>query len=346
VTSGIAHAPRPGPAGHKAASTGLALAVLSAATFGTSGIFASSLIRAGWSPAAAVIARALVAALVLTIPAMAQLRGRWVLLRRGAGRAIAFGLVAVAGCQLCYFNAIQQIPVGVALLLEYLGTVLVVGWLWVRHGQRPRRLTVLGAAAAMIGLVGVLNLTGAMRISVTGVMWALLAAVGLAVYFVLSAAAGEDQLPPIVMAWSGMSVGALVLAGLWWAGLLPVLTTSADVRLAGYHVSWIVPVAGLSLVAAVVPYVAGIGAARRLGPKVASFVGMAEVLFGILFAWLVLGQLPAAMQFAGGAFILAGVTLVRVDELRAPDLPAGSRAPGAPTSHSMDETRTKVSSAC
>ena len=85
---------------------GLTLAVLSAATFGTSGAFASSLIDAGWSPAAAVITRVAVAAAVLTVPALVQLRGRWSLLRRGAGRAAAYGLVAVAGCQLFYFNAI------------------------------------------------------------------------------------------------------------------------------------------------------------------------------------------------------------------------------------------------
>jgi hypothetical protein len=54
------------------------------------------------------------------------------------------------------------------------------------------------------------------------------------------------------------------------------------------------------------------------------------VLFAILFAWLLLGQLPSPVQFLGGAFILAGVTVVRVDELRpAParaSRPAGSRA--------------------
>ena len=55
-------------------------------------------------------------------------------------------------------------PVGVALLLEYLGVVLVVGWLWLRHGQRPRRLTVAGAVAALAGLVLVLDLTGSARL--------------------------------------------------------------------------------------------------------------------------------------------------------------------------------------
>ena len=294
---------------------GLTLAVLSAATFGTSGAFAASLIDAGWSPAAAVITRIAVAALVLTVPAMLQLRGRWWLLRRGAGRAAAYGLVAVAGCQLFYFNAIERMPVGVALLLEYLAAVLVVGWLWLRHGQRPRRLTVIGAVAAVAGLAMVLDLTGSARIDPIGVMWGLLAAAGLAIYFLLGAGTDDEPLPPIVMAWAGMCVGAAALATLGWIGVLPVTATTGSVAFAGHRVSWVVPVLGLSLVAAAFAYVAGIGAARRLGAKLASFVGMGEVLFAILFAWLLLGQLPSTVQFLGGAFILAGVTLVRADEV-------------------------------
>jgi len=308
---------------------GLTLAVLSAATFGTSGAFASSLIEAGWSPAAVVITRVAVAAAVLTVPALVQLRSRWSLLRRGAGRVAAYGLVAVAGCQLFYFNAIARMPVGVALLLEYLAAVLVVGWLWLRHGQRPRRLTVVGAAVAIAGLAMVLDLGGSARIDPVGVMWGLLAAVGLAIYFLLGAATDDEPLPPIVMAWAGMCVGAVALAALGWIGVLPVTARMGSVGFLGHRVSWVVPILGLSLVAAVIAYVAGIGAARRLGAKLASFIGMAEVLFAILFAWLLLGQLPSAVQFLGGAFILAGVTLVRTDELKTGPAagPPGSPAP-------------------
>jgi drug/metabolite transporter (DMT)-like permease len=192
----------------------------------------------------------------------------------------------------------------------------VVGWLWLRHGQRPRRLTAIGGATAIIGLALVLNLAGSAHVSPVGVMWGLLAAVGLAFYFLLSAAEDAEPLPPIVMAWAGMCTGAATLAALGWLGVLPISYRTSDVDFLGRHVSWIVPVLGLSLVAAVISYVAGIGAARRLGAKLASFIGMAEVLFAILFAWLLLGQLPSPVQFLGGAFILAGVTLVRADELR------------------------------
>jgi len=299
-------------------SAGLALAVLSAATFGTSGTFASALIGAGWSPGAAVLTRIGVAALILTVPAMIQLRGRWALLRQNARGVAAYGLLAIATPQLCFFNAVARIPVGVALLLEYLGVVLVVGWLWLRHGQRPRRLTVGGGAVAIAGLAMVLNLAGPGRINLAGVVWALLAAVGLASFFLLSAGGEREPPPPIVMAWAGMCAAAAGLAAAGWAGLLPMTASTGSVHLLGYRVGWLVPVLGLSLLAAVIAYVAGIGAIRRLGAKLASFACLSEVLFAILFAWLLLGQLPSAVQFLGGAFILAGVAMVRLDELRSP----------------------------
>jgi len=119
------------------------------------------------------------------------------------------------------------------------------------------------------------------------------------------------------MAWAGMWFGALLLGDLEVTGLLSIVAPRHPVLFAGHEVSWVVPVLGLAIVAAVIPYVTGIGAARRLGAKVASFFGMGEILAAILFAWLLLGQLPSAMQILGGAFILTGVALVRADE-RAP----------------------------
>ena len=300
---------RPGPA-----AAGTALAVLSAGTFGTSGIFGSALISSGWSPAAAAIARLAGAAFLLTIPAVVQLRGRWALLRRDAGKVVIYGLVAIAGGQLFYFNAIESIPIGIALLLEYLGVVLVVGWLWVGRGKRPGWLTVAGVVTALAGLALLIDMARSAQISPIGIMWGLLDAVSLATYFLVSAADGEEALPPLVMAWGGMCVGAAFLVIAAGTGVLCVTAHSGDVELLHHRVSWIVPVLELSLVAAVIAYVAGIAAARRLGAKLASFIGIAEVIFAALYAWLLLGQLPSPMQLMGGAFMLAGVILVRADE--------------------------------
>jgi drug/metabolite transporter (DMT)-like permease len=293
---------------------GLALGLMSAAAFGTSGTFGTSLIGAGWSPDGAVLARVSVAALVLTGPALVQLRGRWALLRRWGWRTAAYGFFGVATCQLGYFNAIARMPVGIALLIEYMGVLLVVGWLWLRHGQRPRALTVAGGAAALGGLALMLDLSGRGGISPVGVLWALLAAVSMAIYFFLSASSGSEPLPPVIFTWGGMVAGSLVLAASGLTGLVPLAVSGADVTLLSHQVSWVVPVVGLSVLAAAFAYVTGIGAARRLGAKLGSFVAMAEVLFATAFAWVLLHQVPSATQFLGGAFILLGVILVRMDE--------------------------------
>ncbi|HCT76838.1 MAG TPA: EamA family transporter [Micromonosporaceae bacterium] len=302
----------------RTAGAGLGLALLSAATFGTSGSFARSLTDAGWSPGAAVAIRIGIAALILAVPAIIAMRGRWQSLRRNFGMVASYGLIAVAGCQVFFFNAVQTLSVGVALLLEYLGLVLVVGWLWIRHGQKPRRLTIAGSVVALLGLVLVLNLTGETRLDFVGVLWGLGAAFGLATYFVLSSK-GDSGVPPVVVASGGMTVGAVALLALGAIGGLPMHATFGTVDFAGARAQWWVPVIGLSLVAAAIAYVAGIGAARMLGPKLASFVGLTEVAFAVIFAWLMLGELPVAIQLAGGVLIIGGVALVRLDELRRPE---------------------------
>lgn len=299
----------------RALIVGLAVALASAAMFGTSGAVGKSLLLTGWSSGAAVALRIGLGAAILAVPGALAMRGHWHLLRRPVTwiHTGLFGLVAVAGCQLFYFLAVERLSVGVALMLEYLGPILVVGWLWARHGQRPRPLTVAGIALALLGLLLVLDVLGEVQLSAVGVMWGLLAAVGLAVFFVV----GSDDtsgLPPFAFAALGMTFGtvALVLAGL--VGLVPMQASTQDVVLAGSSAPWWVPVLWLGLVAAALAYVSGVVAARALGAKVASFVGLAEVMFAVLFAWLLLGELPAAIQLLGGVLIVAGVAAVKADE--------------------------------
>jgi len=163
ATGGTTPVSRALRAGHAGQGLGIGLGLLSAMCFGTSGTFGAALEGAGWSPAGAVLARVLVAALALTVPALFALHGRWALLRRSWRQVVLYGLVGVAACQVCYFNAIARMDVGISILLEYLGIVLVVGWLWLRHGQRPRLLTVLGGVAALGGLARCYVETGAIE---------------------------------------------------------------------------------------------------------------------------------------------------------------------------------------
>ena len=313
---------------------GLGFAVLSAMSFGLSGSFAKGLLDAGWSAGAAVAVLVTIAALVLAIPAAVSLRGRWSLLRRNLPLIMGYGLVAVAGCQLAYFNAVMHMQVGVALLIEYTAPVAVVGWLWLRHGQRPSLLTLAGAAVAAVGLVLVLDLISGADLSALGVFWALLAMVGAATYFVLSA--NEDNgLPPLVLAAGGLTLGAaaLLLAGL--AGVVEMSWSDSPVVYSGVTVAWWLPLLGLGVVTAAVAYVTGIAASRRLGSRLASFTALLEVLFALAFAWLLLDELPRAVQFLGGALILVGVVVVKLGE-RDTAL-AGPAVPAAPATEVVTE---------
>ncbi|WP_211269257.1 EamA family transporter [Saccharothrix syringae] len=295
--------------------TGLGLAVLSASAFGLSGPLGRGLMETGWSAAAAVAARVLLAGLVLAPFAVLQLRGRTHLLRRNAGVVVGYGLVAVAGCQLAFFNAVARMEVGVALLVEYTAPVAVVGWLWLRHHQRPGRLTVLGALLAVVGLLLVLDLLSGARANVAGILWALGAMVGAAAYFVLSARE-EDGLPGTALASGGLLLGGLVLLLAGAVGLVPFTASTAPAAFDGFTAPWWVPVVLLGVVTAALGYATGIAAIRRLGARLASFVALTEVLAALVFAWLLLGEAPRPVQLLGGVLTLLGVVVVRLGERR------------------------------
>lgn len=296
---------------------GLMVALLSAAAFGSSGTFGAALMATGWSPGAIVTARIVGGALLMLGPAVYAVRGRWGLLRRNARTVVLYGLLAVAGCQLAYFSAVQHLSVGVALLLEYLAPVLLVGWMWARHGRRPTPLTVGGVLAALVGLGLVLDVASGARIDLVGLLFGLLSAVGLMAFFLLSAD-GEDALPPIAYAGFGLTVGALTLVAAGLTGLLPMTAATDDVVLAGAAAPWWVAIAELAVVAAALAYALGVAAVRMLGVTVSSFVGLSEVLFAVILAWVLVGQALAPVQVLGGVAILLGVVLVKLGESSVP----------------------------
>lgn len=293
--------------------TGLVLATVSAAAFGSSGPMGRALIDAGWTSGAAVLVRLGGAAVLLAVLALVlqrgQLRPSW----RTTRIVLVYGLVAMAGVQLGFFNAVRTLDVGVALLLEYLAPVLLLTWTSLRTRRRPPTATLLGAALTLVGLVLVLDLTGAGTVDPVGVVWGLFAAVCLAGYFSLSAR--EDaELPPLLMAAGGTAVGATAIGLAGVTGIVPMGFTAADTVLAGTPVSWAVPALWLVVVSTAAAYLTGIAGVVRLGPRAASFVSLSEVLFAILVAWLLLAQLPGPLQLLGGVCILAGIVVIQRTE--------------------------------
>jgi drug/metabolite transporter (DMT)-like permease len=292
---------------------GLALAVISAASFALSGSLARGLIDAGWSPGAVVLARIAIAALALAPFVVRTLRARWGLLRRNARLVLLYGAVPVAGTQFAYFSAVAAMDVAPALLIEYTAPAVIVAWLWLRHGERPRPLTLVGGGLAAVGLVLVLDLLSGADLALDGVLWALAAMLGAATYFVMSADT-RSGVPPLALAGGGLAVGAVGLAALGIVGVLPMRATTTSPTYAGTAVAWWLPFAGLGVVTAAVAYTTGIAASRRLGSRLASFVALLEVVAAVTFAWLLLDQLPGVLQLVGGAFVVAGVVVVKLGE--------------------------------
>lgn len=288
-----------------------------------SGIFAAALFTAGWSPLAAVTVRVSLAALVLLPFAIWMMRGRWHTVRVAWKELLAFGLVAVAGCQLAYFMAVGYIAPSLAIVLEFLGPVLLVFWTWARSRRAPSALTLIGAGVALLGVVAVSGVLTGTLLHPLGIAFGLVSAVGVAVYFSLSANASHG-IPPVPFAALGLTVGAVVLWLVVPTGVLPFTTTLAQPVIAGIEVPVWLTVLLLVLVATVAGYVLGIGGARRLGPTVASFTGYSEPVFSIVWTALFLAFLPGPIALIGAAAIVVGVVLVKLGEVRTDPYPTTS----------------------
>src|SRR6476661_7813144 len=140
---------------------GLLFAVASAFAFGSSGPFAKSLMEAGWSPTAAVTARLAGGALLMAIFATIVKPDWFREALQHSKTVVAYGLIPIAGAQLCYFNAVAHMSVRVAMLLEYTAPILVVGWVWATSRRRPSALTLTGVALAIVGIMLVRGIFGA-----------------------------------------------------------------------------------------------------------------------------------------------------------------------------------------
>ncbi|MGI3781107.1 MAG: EamA family transporter [Janthinobacterium lividum] len=304
-------------------AAGLAIGLGSAAAFGLSGSFGHALLDDGWSPAALVAGRVGGAFLVLLVPCLVLLRRTGLPTLHQSGRLVVYGVVAVAGAQLFYFSALQYLSVGVALLLEYLAPVVLIGWRWA-HGDRPTPAIGVGAGLALVGLALVLDVRHGLTVSAVGVAYGLGAMLCLAAYFVLAdPKPGVEPVSPLLLTTAGTGVGAVVLLVVGATGLLPLAVSTGPATLAGASVPWWVPMSMLIVVSAVVAYLTGVIAVRRLGSAVASFVGLTEVLFAVVFAAVLLGQVPGAGQVLGGLLVLAGIVVVQGGSAAAPPWAVG-----------------------
>lgn len=318
---------------------GLLFAVSSAFAFGMSGPLAKSLMESGWSPTAAVTARLAGGAVAMAIFATI-VRPHWfreALHHRKT--VVAYGLIPIAGAQLCFFNAVSHLSVGVALLLEYTAPVLVVAWLWATTRRRPSNLTLAGVAIAVAGITLVLDVFSSAHINLIGIAWAAAAAICAACYFVMSDEVSADSseegsLNSITLAAGGLIVGSVAVALLGATGAMPIVFATHDAVVAGWTTSWVVPTVALAIIPTALAYTLGIMGIARLRPRFASLVGLSEVMFAVLLAWALVGEAMSPTQALGGAVVLLGLVLARqgdrtekVAQASWPDVPPAQTAP-------------------
>lgn len=301
-----------------AKSVGLGFAVVSAMAFGGSGPFAKALIGAGFSPEEAAWLRILGAAVVL-VPLVLVLRGQAGIAsaRRSWRPLVLYGLTGIAGCQTLFFIAASRLPVGVAILLEFTGPVLVVGWLrFVRRAIVPRTAAI-GVGLALLGLGCVVEVWSGLTLDLAGLLAGLAAAACQATYFLLiDKMTGTAD--PLVMTAAGSVVGALALTVVAapWTAPLGVLGHDAAIG-SRTAPAWLL-LGWLVLVSTVLSYLTGAAAVQRLSAAIGGAVAYIEVVAASLFAWILLGETLTTPQLLGGVIVLAGAFVAQSTMARPP----------------------------
>ena len=214
----------------------------------------------------------------------------------------AFGIFGMGGVQWLYYEAIQRIPIAVALVVEYTAVILVL--LWAR--LRGRRVGPALWYAGILALAGCFFASGAYdaalrAVNTEGMLIAALDAVLFTSYFVLG-----ERLASRYSAWT-LAVYGFGFALVAWQLLQPVwtlpwVTTSAEV--------WS-RVAGVVVLAAIIPFTLGFIALRLLPAARVSIVATSEPFIAAVIAWALLGQSLQVPQMLGGGLVLAGIVIAQ-----------------------------------
>ena len=249
-------------------------------------------------------------------------------LRVPRGRALwlisGLGIAGFAGVQWTYNIAINRLPLSIALLLEYLGPVLVV--LWVRFARReqvhPRMWPALVLAVG--GLAVVSQVWQGMTLDGLGVTMALGAAVCFAAYFLLGEHAGSvdygGPLHVILWAFAAATVMMNLVQPAWTADAIgddvSMLGRFADTTLPAWAaMAWVV------LLGTVAPFFLLLLALRALSATVVSVVAMLEPVVAALVGWVWFSETLNAVQLMGMAAVLTGILLAQTAREVEPSLP-------------------------
>ena len=317
---------------------GYLYALLSALLFGANGSVTKAVLDAGLTATQLTQFRVLGIAVISGALLLVLDRSAFRLGRRQLIVMAVLGVFGVALLQASYAAAVQLLPVGIALLLEYLAVLLVAVLAFFFFKEPVRRRLWIAIACVLGGLVLVAEVWSS-RLDALGVGLALFAAVSLTLYFLV----GERQVQatsPLAVAFWTMTFASVFWAFLsgWW-DLQPsdfLTVGSLGGALGAVELPLWVPLAWNVLLGSFAPFFLSFLALRHLSATAAGVVAASEVIFAFLVAWLWLGEELGGVQLAGAAVVLAGIVLAQtaragkvVDADLALDVPGARNVGGA-----------------
>jgi drug/metabolite transporter (DMT)-like permease len=296
--------PRPDRAATVAA---LGRVVAAGACWALAAVLAKVAFDRGVPPVRLAEARALVALLALA-PFLVWRRPELLRPPPGTWPALAVFGTSVAAVNLTYYVAIDHLPVGVALALQYTGpAMLVAATTLTLRGQesRPGRLAWAAAGLTLAGTVLVSRaLEGLGALDLPGLAAGLASAVLFATYLLSAERAGRRGAEPATILLWGFLVAVAIWSVTvpWWSWPVALLADPGVVA----------AVLAVGLVGTLVPFALTVGAVRVISAPTAGIAATSEPVFAVGFAWVLLGQRLNPAQLAGAALVVAGVVLAQL----------------------------------
>jgi drug/metabolite transporter (DMT)-like permease len=289
--------------------------VLAAATlFGINGTVAKVALSSGLSSLRLTEARSAGAFLGLTLFALARRPSSLRLARREVLRLAVFGAIGVAFVQLFYFLAIHRLAIAIALLIQYLGPLLVAIWARTFGSEHVRRRIWAALGLSLAGLTLMVQLWNGLSLDGLGVLYAFGGAVAYAFYLLVAEQEVARRDTVSLMAW-GFLFATLFWSVVqpWWT--FPARTVGHTVSLQGSLADVHVPVWALVLwvvvLGSIVPFTLIVGALRHVSATRAGVAAMLEPVVATIVAWAWLRESLDPAQLAGAAVVLAGIGLAQ-----------------------------------
>jgi drug/metabolite transporter (DMT)-like permease len=292
---------------------GYVFAFLAAALFGLNGVLTKVLMESGLDALQVtqfrVIGAALIGGIVLLILSPRSFR----LAKRQILPVTIMGVVGVALLQATYALAVNLLPVGIALLLEYTAVPMVAVVAFFFFKERVRRRLWVSIGFVMAGLAIVAQVW-ASTLNPVGVMWGLIAAVTLATYFLV----GERQLQtisPLALLFWTMTIATVFwsFSSGWWRVSPGIFVESVSLQGSLESVSaplWVLLLWNVSM-GSFLPFLLSLAALKRLSATAAGIAATSEVAFAFFFAWLWLVETISSFQSIGAALVLAGIVIAQ-----------------------------------